>query len=328
MNVFYFSSDAFVSVAATSILSLLQNNQKAASIHFYLVDDGIQDKNKQLLTDMIHRYGREITYIPAPDPSEMFQFPFRSRYQIGHSYPKMCIGRLLPPEVDRVLCLDSDTLILDDLTELWELDLGDNVMAGIPEPLNQRAYRYQCHLQDTEIYCNVGVFLVDLNKWREQKMEKEISRIIQKQSGNIFFFEQTLMSYVCRGKIYKLDPCYNSFTALYAFSYDSLLRWRQPSHPFSREEVTEAIEHPAIIHFTRCFYMLSRPWVKGSNHPYTSLYQQYKRFTPWPELEEDARSAKQRIVYRLWHLLPEKVAARIASILYNDIRPLMRWKNE
>lgn len=328
MNIFYFSSDAFVSVVATSIISLLQNNKNAEYIHFYLVDDGIHTKNKQMLTDLINQYGRKITYIPAPDPSELFQFPFQSRYQIGHSYTRMCVGRLLPPEVDRVLCLDSDTLILDDLKELWEQDLGNNVIAGVPEPLNNRAYRHQFRLSDNDVYCNAGMFLIDLKKWRELNMEDKITRIIHKQNGNVFFFEQTLMNYVCKGKIHQLDLRYNSFTLLYAFSYDNLIRWRQPSHPYGRDEVTAAKAHPVILHFTRCFYMLSRPWVKECNHPYTEIYRQYKSMTPWPELEEDKRSVRQRLVYSIWHLMPEKIAAAMAGILYNNIRPLMRWKNE
>ncbi len=328
MNVFYFASDAFVNVAATSIFSLLKNNIKAEAIHIYLVDDGISDEKKHMLTQMIHEFRRDITYIPAPDPVEMFEFPFKTRYQIGHSYPRMCIGRLLPPDVDKVLCLDSDTLVLGDLTELWELDLGDNVMAGVPEPLNYCAYRHQFHLNDDDIYCNAGMFLIDLKKWREQHMEQEIVRIIQEQNGNVFFFEQTLMNYVCKGKIYQLDLRYNSFTLLYAFSYDNLMRWRRPSHPYRPEDVTDAKEHPVIIHFTRCFYMLSRPWVDGCNHPYTEIYRRYKALTPWPESETDTRSFKQKFVYSLWHLLPERAAATLAGILYNNIRPLMRWKNE
>ena len=36
MNVFYFTSDLFASVAATSIVSLLENNKTANEINFYM----------------------------------------------------------------------------------------------------------------------------------------------------------------------------------------------------------------------------------------------------------------------------------------------------
>lgn len=49
MNVFYFSSDLFANVAATSMVSLMENNKSCDLIHFYLVDDGIKNETKNSL---------------------------------------------------------------------------------------------------------------------------------------------------------------------------------------------------------------------------------------------------------------------------------------
>ena len=53
----------------------------------------------------------------------------------------MCIGTLLPNNVDRVICLDSDTLICSDLEELWNIDMHGNILAGVADCMNIKKYR-------------------------------------------------------------------------------------------------------------------------------------------------------------------------------------------
>lgn len=136
------------------------------------------------------------------------------------------------------------------------------------------------------------------------------------------------MNYCCRGKIAKLDPKYNTYTLFYAFDYKNLLCWRKPTFFYQQDEVSKAKEKPAIIHFTRNFYMLSRPWVKGCDHPLTMDYLTYKKMTSWPSIERDTRTTWQRRKYKIWHLLPQRELCIIANIIYNNIRPKMWWKNE
>ena len=328
MNVFYFTSNLFVSVAATSIVSLMENNKSFDHIHIYMIDDGIKTENKQKLTALAESFGHSIVYIEAPDPSELFDFSFKSRYQMGHSYVRMAIGTLLPPDVDRVLALDSDTLILGDLSDLWNMDMDGNILAGVADCLNLKAYKKQFGLTGDEFYCNAGMYLIDLKKWREQHIEDTIKAAIAERNGNVFFFEQTLINYSCRGKITKLHPEYNTYTLFYAFKYKNLIKWRKPTIFYTEHEIEEAKKSPAIIHFTRNFYMLSRPWVRGCDHPLSRKYLEYKQMTPWSELENDNRSMKQKLLYRFWHIIPQSILAVFAGIIYNEIRPRLWWKNE
>lgn len=328
LNVLYFFSDSFVEVAATSIVSLLENNKAFSHITIYVIDDGISKEKREMLRGMINSYGRELVLFPAPDPSAFFNFSFKSRYQMGHSYMRMCIGQLVPETVDKILCLDSDTLVLGNLQKFWNLDLGDNIMAGVADCVNVRAFKRQFMLSQNQMYCNAGMFLIDMNKWRNEGVETKIKEVIQEHNGNIFFFEQTLMNYVCRDRILRLTPEFNSYTLFYAFKFKNLIIWRRPTNFYSKEEVEKAVKNPQIIHFTRNFYMLSRPWVRGCDHPLTSKYLEYKKMTPWNELSEDNRSFSKKVRYRFIHLLPQTLLAYIVYVLYNLIRPLLTWKNE
>lgn len=328
MNVFYFTSDLFASVLAVSMISLMENNKEAAEINFYIINDGITEENKKQLTLMAESYGRNLMYIAAPNPSELFGFQFKNKYQMGHSYVRMGVGSLLPDTVDRVLALDSDTLVTGNLSELWNMDLGGNIMAGVADCINLKAYYKQFGLSGNEFYCNAGMFLIDLKKWRKEKIEQEIKRIIKEKNGNVFFFEQTLMNYACKGKIYKLSPSYNCYTLFFAFDYKNLIKWRKPTNFYTKKEVEEAKANPKIVHFTRNFYMSSRPWMEDCNHPLAGQYQKYKKMTFWKKTEKDNKNDQQILKYKLWHIFPQNVVAVGASFLYNIIRPKMWWRNE
>lgn len=327
MNVCYFSSDKFVSVLATSIVSLLMNNRNE-KIHFFIIEDGITEKNKRLLTDIVYEHGCTINYIEAPDPSILFEFRLKEKYQLGHSYVRMGIGSILPQTIKRTLVLDCDTLITSDLSELWNVDLKDNILAGVADCINVPAYRKRFFIDSMDIYCNAGVFLVDLEKWRLQSIETRMKEKIKKCKGNIFFFEQTLINYACKGQILKLHPKYNAFSALFVFSYKNLLLWRKPSNFYNEHDVNEAISSPSIVHFTRNFYINCRPWTEGCVHPFNKEYKKYKNMTPWPELDPAEQSMKLKIIRIILHILPQKFVLLIVSFLYNSVRPKIKWKNE
>ena len=328
LNVLYFFSDLFADVAATSIVSLLENNKSFEGITVYIIDDSISNQKREMLNILISSYNRDVMYIEAPDPSVFFDFPFKTRYQMGHSYMRMCIGSLVPESVDKLLCLDSDTLVLGDLTTLWETDMKDNILAGVADCVNTKAFSKQFMLNDKEIYCNAGMFLVNLKEWRCCNIEQVIKDTIKEHNGNIFFFEQTLMNYACRGKIIKLPPEYNSYTLFYAMSFKNLMIWRRPTIFYTEQEAVKAKSSPIIIHFTRNFYMMSRPWVHGCDHPMTNEYLKYKKLTPWKDLENDKRKWSEKMKYKLIHSVPERIIVLITNVLYNDIRPLLFWKNE
>lgn len=117
--------------------------------------------------------------------------------------------------------------------------MAGNILAGVADCMNIKKYKRQFDMDDDDIYCNAGFYLVDLKKWRQENIEEKIINRIFKQNGNVFFFEQTLMNWSCRGKILKLSPNYNAYTLFWAFEYNNLLRWRKPKNFYTREQVQQ-----------------------------------------------------------------------------------------
>lgn len=322
MNVLYFCSDAFARIAAVTITSLLENNKSFAQICIYLVGDEVTEANKEFLNGIIeNKYGRKFIYIESPLPNECFEYDFKDKYQMGRTWMRLCMTRVIPESVDKVLCMDSDTLVLGDLSEIWNIEMKDNILAGVADCVNVKAFKKHFMMEDNDIYCNAGMFLYNMKAWRESGVEEKFQKIIQGLNGNVFFVEQTLLNSVCRGRIIKLNAEYNSYTLFYAFSYKNLIRWRKPTLFYTFEEVEYARKYPKIIHYTNNFYMISRPWVEHSEHPMAGEFRKYMKMVGWVKLEKDNRTIKQKLIHKLFHCIPSCVLTYIVNFLYNTYRP-------
>lgn len=103
------------------------------------------------------------------------------------------------PEHDRILSIDVDTLVVGDISNLWDIPMGNNYIAGALDlPL----------VYNDEIYINGGVVLQNLKQIREDHMD---DRMIETLNTRKFAYpEQDCMNVCCRGRIYMLNGIYNS----------------------------------------------------------------------------------------------------------------------
>lgn len=151
MVVTYHSSNMFAPVVGTSMLSLFENNQMIDEIQVYIIENKICNENKERLRDIARAYGRQLVFIPMPDISEKFQLGLitvKERW-IPDSYCRLFLPELLPNNVEKVLYLDSDTLVVDSLQELWELDMQDCFAAAAKDCLGE-PYFELLHLEDRQ----------------------------------------------------------------------------------------------------------------------------------------------------------------------------------
>lgn len=50
------------------------------------------------------------------------------------TYYRLLIGELLPNEINKCIYLDSDICVCKDLSELFNIDIKDNYLAGVVAP--------------------------------------------------------------------------------------------------------------------------------------------------------------------------------------------------
>ena len=327
MYVIYHSSDSFSSVTGVSMVSLFENNKGMDHIHVLYIENGVTEENRRKLQKIADQYGRELEFMKMPDWSKKLNINLKSSKKgwLGLGYNRLFLTEFLPPDVNRVLYLDSDTLIEQPLDNLWNQDLTGYYLAGVDDCLSSD-YRSLVGLGKEGTYVNSGVLLINVEKWRKDGICQRFVDLVIKNNGFFVFNEQSAINTMFSGKIKILPQNYNVNSLVYLYEYGELMKLRKPyKYSYTKDELMDAKEHPVITHYTGNFYIYRRPWVENSDHPHAEAFLKYREMSPWKEqaLIKDSKSSNTKCYMKLCHLLPRRVMIRLVSYLYNNIRVLM-----
>ena len=75
---------------------------------------------------------------------------------------------LIPENVERIISLDSDTMVLNKVDDLWNTEMGEHPIAGVDDCMGKVALVKTQHLKENSIHCNAGMYLIDLSVWRRE----------------------------------------------------------------------------------------------------------------------------------------------------------------
>ena len=92
--------------------------------------------------------------------TEWFE-PNGANWNSGWTYIGLIRGALAKvfPDLDKILSIDCDTIVDADVSELWDIPLGDYYVAGVREP--------SLSVSSHGLYINAGVTMWNLAKLRE-----------------------------------------------------------------------------------------------------------------------------------------------------------------
>ena len=261
MNIAYACDNNFVDVMCVSIMSFNDHNCDA---NIYILDCGIEDANKQKIMKLCSGKNA-VFFIDAKKTLDGLDYDLNLDRGSIASYARLFLGSMLPNDVDKVLYLDSDTMIRGTLIDLYNIELESYTIGGIRDSfsaLNKKVFG----IKKNGLFINAGVLLIDLNMWRKKEIEKQISILLTNQN-KIFQGDQGVINTIFHGEVKELPLKYDVMTYLYDFTYEEMMMYRKPDDYFNKEEVTEAKLNPIIVHFSSSFQSY-RPWEKELLHPF------------------------------------------------------------
>ena len=197
MKVMYLCDNNYAYIAGISILSLMDNNQDADNITFYIIEDGVDDYNKSKLVQIVNEYGRDIIFIPKPNLKPFLGERIELHWWIENVFSRVFLQEVFKdyPDIDRLLYIDCDTLILGNLKELWNVKLeGDFVGAGVCEAMGS-LHKKAIGLSKEDNYYNAGMFLIDMVKWRSLDIDQKATVFVQKYNGNMLMNLCSMVSF-------------------------------------------------------------------------------------------------------------------------------------
>lgn len=322
MNILYTLNDKFVPQVAAGITSVCENNKDFKEINFYLMSMGITDTNKKKLQKYIKKYKRNIVFIELDNLNKYFDFDFDTNGWNPIVLARLLLDKLLPKELDRVLYLDGDTIVRDSLTELWKTDMNGYAIAASIEPTIDKKRKKSMEMAGFPYY-NAGVLLVDLKKWRKDKVGEQIINYYHNHDGKLFANDQDAINGSQKGKIYTLSPRYNFYNIFYQYSYRFLSRLCDFEY-ISRDIYKYAVDNPAIIHYLG----EERPWRIGNKHKYRDDYLKYLNMTPWANQNMESGWKFYFLCWNCFNFLTKPFPSLRYNIINRLIPVFMKYRSK
>lgn len=146
---------------------------------YFLIEDDVFPEALPPLIETINISGQR--WFPAGGPNMTSQFTYMALC-------RACYGKLLPEDLDKVLQLDVDTIVVDNIDELWEIDMGSKWCIACEEKNNNYWKPYGLE------YFNVGVCMFNLKEIRRTDLQDEIikwlnteqTRFVEQDAWNRF----------------------------------------------------------------------------------------------------------------------------------------------
>ncbi|CAN0393248.1 unnamed protein product, partial [Ectocarpus fasciculatus] len=154
----------------------------------------------------------EWTDIPEVIASMQIRDPMRQDLAAPANYARFYVGALYP-HIDRFLYIDTDTFVSEDIKQLWEFDIGSNVLGlrdwckdNFPQIMFKKHYNEKqpeayhiMHSNHSDCFPNAGVMIVNQRRFEELKILEKIEALVVKNRKEFVYSlgSQPLVTLTC-----------------------------------------------------------------------------------------------------------------------------------
>jgi lipopolysaccharide biosynthesis glycosyltransferase len=247
-------NSTFVPHAAGALASLKQH-ARAVRMRIIILHDGIgRDLRARLEAEAPEAefIWEEIADADLP--------PFVDHQHFNRSTMfRFALDTRAPADCNRVIYIDADLTVCDDIRELWSFDLGDAPLAavidGFADPV---AFAHKWGLSESGEYFNAGVLLLDLDQIRRRAIFARALEFYAAHAADLPWNDQDCLNYLLWDEWVRLDNRWNVQRSMALPNMNA----RLPAHKRFNGG------RPGIVHYTGP----EKPWVMSQYHPWAALY--------------------------------------------------------
>lgn len=251
----------YVILVAALLKSIEANHKTGEKLDFYIIDDGISSVNRKRLLATINPattsiQWRKTSEVVPPEvkiPVDYSAFPITTYLRLFSPY-------IVPADAERMIYLDADTIVTEDISKLWHTNIGDKLFGAVIDVGEVVSVEWggipnykQLGIPPETKYFNAGLMLIDTKKWRDADITNKVMKALHDNIKFVNYADQYGLNVVLYNQWHELDRRWNTF----AF---------------------KEVKDPYMIH-----YLDIKPIFKTykSNPVYKDEFYKYLRQTPW-----------------------------------------------
>lgn len=211
--IFFAVDDGYCPFLAVAIQSLTDNCSDENRYLIKILNTDISGENKRKIA-MYERKNVDIEFVDLNYYIQKIKDKLYTRdYYSKTTYFRLFIPSLYP-QYDKALYLDSDIVILDDIADLYNIDMGNNLVAAAPDDVIQFNEVFRVYAEkvvgvaDYHRYFNAGVLLMNLHQLRTFKFQEKFLFLLDRIKFAVAQ-DQDYLNRLCKGRVKLIDRVWN-----------------------------------------------------------------------------------------------------------------------
>ena len=211
--VFFATDDNYVPFVHVSILSLLENGSKNYNYNIHILTEGLTQEN---IDGLVNTYSNDCVKIIINNLTEKVKKHKNNMYSRFYYSNAIYYRAYIPemfPEYNRAIYLDCDIAVNGDISELYNMDLKNNFIAGAVCEVVRKNKIFSKYSRkflgiNTDDYINSGVLLMDCEVLRKIKFEENFFSLLNNLHVELCP-DQDFINIICNGRILILNEAWN-----------------------------------------------------------------------------------------------------------------------
>lgn len=256
------ADNKYVPYVTVTIQSIIENSNTDYKYDIIILDSNISTENQKKVSKEFSSGRISIRFYNVKSYLENRNLFVHRHFTVEIYY------RLLMQDImkgyDKVVYLDSDLVVLDDVAKLYETDIGENYIAAVVDadfagcykgvdPDRKEYYEKVLRMANPYHYFNSGVLVMNLTQFRKNITVKDIFDLAE--SKKWLFPDQDVLNVICEGHVYYLDAAWNVMMNWKDANSSRLATLRLAPHQMYQDYL-DSRKHIKIAHFAG----FQKPW--------------------------------------------------------------------
>ncbi len=211
--IFYACDDNFVKFTMISMKSMMENASKDFKYVIHILHSDISDEMKQEVLNM-KTDNFDIQFDDVTD----YMKSINDKHPIRDYYTKTTYYRLFIAEMfkdyDKAIYIDSDTIVLGDISKLYSYELGDNYVGAANEQVMIQIDTYGEYVEkvlgiNRHEFFNAGLLVINCEQFRKQNVLSQFVRLL-KVYNFVVTQDEDYLNLICSGHVLWIDQQWNT----------------------------------------------------------------------------------------------------------------------
>ncbi len=224
----------YIILMAPMLKSIEQNHHTGEPIVVYMVGNSITSSSKKKIESSLTENKINIVWLKMEEaiPTGTKLPLHRSLFPLN-VYVRLYIPYFIPKEIRKVLYLDVDMIVLDDISKLYNIDVSDVVMGAVQDMrvatfdnawggvLNYK----ELGLDAKSPYFNAGMLLINVERWKEENIAERVVETINKHISYAQYADQYGLNIVQANQWKPIEGKWNHFSSEQHTQQPSLIHY-------------------------------------------------------------------------------------------------------